>query len=269
MEPVNPYSAPLAISGVAVEAVEQPLTLVGALGAGTSLFFRRLPTLLAITLVIWVPVELIVSYQEYFVLDPDDVLGLLRWTVLSEALIGIIATGGIVSVAAADLHGEERGWLAGLGDGVRAWPRLFATRLVSGLVLIAAAVFFIVPAIYLGIRYSLSDTAAVVEGRAGMNALSRSMELTRGRFLLFLGLCIATVTPVLIANSVIYLPLSWFPEIDHWLISAALTCLIDLLDGWATLVFVAAYMQCLGEQRRAQAQADSELPRQGDVGTVE
>ncbi|MEX0611332.1 MAG: hypothetical protein WD229_04355 [Pirellulales bacterium] len=248
MENVNPYASPLAAGGEAVAAAEQPLTLLGAFRAGTSLYLRRLPTIVALTLSIWVPAELFVSYQEYFVLDPDDVLGVFRWTALTEAVVGIIATGGIISVGEADLRGEHRGWLAGLVDGLRAWPRLFATRLLGGLVLICAAVFLLLPAIYLGVRYSLSDTAAVVERRAGMGALNRSMELTRGRFLVFFGLLVVTLVPLLIAGGVIFLPLLLFPEIDHWLVSAALTCVTDLLYSWMTLVFVAAYVQCRAEE---------------------
>ncbi len=63
---------------------EGPLTLLGALYVGTSLFFRRFPTVAATTLTIWGPLNALISYQEYFVLDPEDVWGMLRLTMLAE-----------------------------------------------------------------------------------------------------------------------------------------------------------------------------------------
>jgi hypothetical protein len=263
MENENPYASPLAAGGEVVAATEQPFTLVGALSTGTSLYLRRFPTMLAITLSVWVPVEVFVSYQEYFVLGPDDLLGMLRWMTLTETLLGIIATGGIISVGVADLQGEQQGWLTGLINGLRAWPRLFATRLVGGLVLLLAAVFFLLPAIYLGVRYSLSDPAAVVERRAGMGALSRSMDLTRGRFLAFLGVWIVTLGPLLTISGILFVPLAFFPELDHWLISAALSCVMDLLGSWMTLVFVAGYVQCRFAERHAEAPDDTLVAPQG------
>jgi hypothetical protein len=251
MEPINPYASPLVAPGEEpMGEADQPLSLLGALNVGTSLFVRRFPTLAAITLVVWAPLEALISYQEYFVLDPDDPLGILGWSVLPQALVGIVAVGGTISVGEAALRGEHRGWLAGLGDGLRGWPRLFSSQLVGGLLLIVAAFFLLLPALYLGVRFALSDCAAIVERRAGMNAINRSMELTRGRFLTFLGLCVVTIVPILSAGSVIFLPLAYFPQYDHWLLSAALACCLDLLETWMTLVFVAAYVQCRAEERR-------------------
>lgn len=251
MEPVNPYAAPQASSeAVSLSAAEQPFTIRGALGEGTWLCFRRFPTLAAVTLSVYMPLELFVSYQEYFVVDPDDTLGVLRWSVLTDGLIGIIAIGGVISVAEAELRGEHRGWLSGLSAGLQGWLRLFSSRFVGGLLMLIAALLFVLPGIYLAIRYSLSDAAAIIEGRAGISAISRSMELTRDRFLAFLGLCLVTVVPVVIFGGVIFMPFAFLPELDHWLVSAALSCVIDLLTSWINVVFVLAYLQCRAEERR-------------------
>jgi hypothetical protein len=114
------------------------------------------------------------------------------------------------------------------------------------------------PALYLGVRFSLSDSAAILERRAGMNAIDRSMTLTRGRFLTFLGLCTITVVPILLAGVVFFLPLAFFPQYDHWLLSAALSCVLDLMEPWMTLVFVAAYVQCVAEERHKTLPATAE-----------
>jgi hypothetical protein len=262
MDPLNPYAAPAAPPGeVGLEPLDQPLTLLGALNVGTSLYFRLFPTLAAISLSVWAPVEFFLTYQEYFVVDPDNALSVFRMAMLADATVGVLATGACISVAAAALRGERRGWLAGLGDGFRNWPRLFGTRLVVGIVLLLAALALIVPALYLAVRYALAESIAVIESQGGTKAIGRSMELTRGRFLVFLGLCAATIVPLLVVGAVVQLPLAMFPAIDHWLLSAALTCLIDLAEPWATLVFVAAYLLCVAEERRGQARVKLEVPK--------
>ena len=261
MDPVNPYAAPREAGGEAPPlAAEQPLSLMGALNVGTSLYLRRFGTWAAITLAIWVPVELFVSYQEYFVLEPDDVAGFLRWSLLAEAFFGIIAVGGTISVGEAALRGEHRGWLAGLGDGLRGWPRIFSSRLIVGIAIVISAFLFLLPALYLAARVSLSDSAAIIERRSGTGAMGRSMELTRGRFLIFFGLCAITIAPMPVAGFLVFLPLDYFPQYDHWLLSTALACLIDLLEPWMTLVFVAAYVQCRAEERRAEGPSPGAEP---------
>ncbi len=265
MDPENPYAAPLIPAGeLPVDAAARPLTLLGALNTGTALYVRRFPTVAAVTLTVWAPLEVLISYLEYFVLDPEDIMGALRLSLMADGLVGIISTGAVISVGEAELRGEQRGWLAGLGDGLRAWPRLFGTRLVSGIALVLAALLFILPAIYFTVRFSLAETTAVIERKVGMNAISRSMELTRGRFLTFLGLCLCTITPILVLGGVTELPLVFYPMIDHWLLSAALTCMLDMATPWILLVFVAAYMHCLAEERREQAvaQGTSDSPTQ-------
>jgi hypothetical protein len=261
MEPVNPYAAPAAASSEAAAAApDQPLSLMAALNTGTSLYLRRFPTWAAMTLAIWLPLELFVSYQEYFVLDPDDVAGVLRWSVLGEAFVGIIAVGGTISVGEAELRGERRGWLSGLGEGLRGWPRIFSSRFVGGLAVLIAALLFLLPALYLGARFSLSDSVAILERRAGTGAVGRSLELTRGRFLIFFALCTITIVPILIAGFVVFLPLQFFPEYNHWVLSAALACVANLLEPWMTLVFVAAYVQCRAEEQRERPSTASAGP---------
>jgi hypothetical protein len=155
-------------------------------------------------------------------------------------------------VSEAALRGERRGWLTGLGDGIHAWPRLFGTRFVAGVALLLAALLLVLPAIYLTARFSLAETVSVVESKVGPKALGRSMQLTRGKFLIYLALCAATAIPALLLGSMIHMPLAMLPQLDHWLLSAALTCVLDLIWTWVTVVFVAAYAHACAQERREQ-----------------
>lgn len=72
---------------------------------------------------------------------------------------------------------------------------------------------------------------------------------------MFLGYYASTIVPLLVVGAVVQVPSAIVPAIDHWLLSAALTCL-DLPMPWATLVFVAAYAQVLDEEQRKGLVAD-------------
>src|SRR5688500_6984108 len=104
MEPVNPYAPPAAAGEAPALASEQPLSVLAALNVGTSLYMRRWPTWAAMQLCIWAPLETLISYQEYFVLDPDDAMGVFRLSMLAEAFVGIISVGGTISVGEAALR---------------------------------------------------------------------------------------------------------------------------------------------------------------------
>ncbi|HEU4427932.1 MAG TPA: hypothetical protein VFT98_04205 [Myxococcota bacterium] len=69
-----------------------------------------------------------------------------------------------------------------LREGVRAWPRLLAVNVFSGLFVGVASLFLVVPGLVLAVRYALASSAAF-EDRCGLLAsLQRSSELSRGRF---------------------------------------------------------------------------------------
>jgi hypothetical protein len=187
------------------------------------------------------------SYVEYFVFDPENVRATFRLAMLMEGLVGIIAVASVILVGAAAMKGEEIAWWRALGQGLAAWPRLFATRLVAGFLLSLSALCFVIPYLYFAPRFSLSDTATVLEGKAGPSAIRRSMRLTQQNYLVYLGLCALTIIPVIVVGIVVQLPLVLFPEINDWLLSASLTWLADLFTPWMTLVFVAAYFAVPGD----------------------
>lgn len=227
MEPINPYAAPSAESA-AMTIAAPPITFGQVLATGTTVFFRRFPAFAAIMLVVWGPVELLQSYLDYYVLDPEDIGASFRLATTLDALFGIIATGAVVQLGVKEMRGEHCPWWSALVLGLRAWPRLFATRLVSGILLLIAALLLILPALYFAVRFSLAETAAVVENRAGTGATNRSMELTRGKFWWYLALAFATVGPQLLFGIAAQMPVIFVPGFDYWVISAGLHLAVGL-----------------------------------------
>src|SRR5262245_32583937 len=239
MEPINPYAAPQA--GPLVDEHRQPavpITLADTLRLGTSLYLANLLSISAITLAFWVPLELTQTYLTYFTLDPDDVGQSFRLTLLCEVVVGIIPESSIMAIAAAALRGQVPSFRLAFVAGFAAWPRVFVTRLTVSISIVLGMVLFIVPGLYIAVRTAVAEPAALIEHRGGMSAPGRSFELTQGRFWRTLGLLCIVYGFLVAVGFVFQIPQVFF---DHWLLSAALAVVIDMLAAWAIVILVTAY----------------------------
>jgi hypothetical protein len=255
MDNVNPYAAPR-MEMPAEHAPVVPATLFGALATGTSLFLSRFPTFAAITLAVWGPLELFQSYCNYFIFDAEDLGASFRLSLILEWLFGIIVAGGVTAIGAAQLEGERLSWWTGVVRGLGAWPRLFGTRFIAGIILALAALLLVLPALYLGVRFAVAEPVAIVERRVGMAAIKRSLALTHGAFFRYLGICLCTIGPFLVLNVATGIPGTLVPELNHWLFDAALMSVLDLAITWTTLVILAAYMGSVIAEQRANEDAE-------------
>jgi hypothetical protein len=238
MDSLNPYAAP-PLERLVEHQPRPMLTFTDVLRTGLSLYTTNFFPVVTVTFVVWIPLELLQSYMEHFVLDDD--WDAFRLSMLLDTLVGIIAAGSVIAIGAAAMKGERLPWWEALRQGFEAWPRMFWTRIVVGILLVLAFFAFILPFIYVGTRLALAESIAVIEGRSGMNAMRRSFELTTGAFWRYLGLTLITVVPVIVLGMVFQIPLALFPEINHWLLSAAISLILDLCMPWMALTFVAAY----------------------------
>ncbi len=64
--------------------------------------------------------------------------------------------------------------------GLNTWWRLFAARFFAGIHILLGLCCFVLPGIYLLLRYAFIDAVVVLEGAGPGQALKRSAELTRG-----------------------------------------------------------------------------------------
>jgi hypothetical protein len=247
MSSINPYASPQVDQhGSQPRAI--PTAVGEILSAGTTLYVNHFWTWVAMVVVVWGPLELAGSYLEYFVIDAEDVGRTFQMNALFEGIFGIVVAGGVIQMGSDAWRGEPISWTRGLAQGLAAWPRLFTTRLVGGIVLILGIVLFIVPGLYVAVRIALADAVSVLERKSGMAALPRSMELTYRKFFRYLALSFVTYGPLIVLSAVHQMPLVMFPEINHWIVAAALTLTIDLATPWIILVFVAAYLSETAEE---------------------
>lgn len=234
----NPYSAPPEIP-----EPNSPVPMQNVFARAGAIYVRGWPYYLGLSLGVWVPLELLSSYLEAFVFEPDDFGSVLKLAILLENTFGAFVTAATLAAAWRSMAGETIRPGNALLCGLLATPRVIAANVVSGLAIAVAFVAFVIPAIYLSFRYLLTDAAAVIEGCGPVSAMNRSMQLTRGR--------LAQVAPVGVAIGVgsicipllCSLPELFFPELENWVAAGLLTTVSDVARIYFVLCFLCLYDQ--------------------------
>jgi hypothetical protein len=212
------------------------------------LYRQHFGVVAAVVIVIWLPLDLLSSYVDYFVFDPDDFRKSFKFARLLDNFVGIIATAGVISIGYTSWIGQRPSFRDALDVGVRSWGRMWWTRFLRGLVLVLGFLLMIIPGIYLLVRLALVEPIAVCERVSGSTAMRRSFELTRGHFwqVFFLGLVFWGL--IIAAMACVVLPIILIPALDHWLVDAATALLADVIAAFATLCLLSAYVSFAGQQ---------------------
>jgi hypothetical protein len=209
----------------------------------------------ALTVAVWLPCELVISYLRAFVHVPEDTFNWIWPGSFVIEFIGIIAVAGVTYLALSVGRGKAAGFREALGAGCEAWWRVFWTRLASGVVMLIGLLLLIVPGIYLMVRLCVADTIAVAERVSGPEAMGRSFDLTKGLFwpacgLVFLLLAILIAPELIIEN-----PARILPALDRWPLDAGMRVLSQLLAAYYAVAMVSAY-EILSERiKRVQGEA--------------
>jgi hypothetical protein len=234
---LNPYESPRTERVVRLP-IETPEGVAGVLRTGVLLYVGNFQAIALLTLIVWGPVELFVSYLEYEAPDPERVQ---IYVMVIEQVLAIIPMAGLMAIGAAAMRGEAATWWQGLQEGLAAWPRMLGTRLIVAVFVLLGSMLCVVPGLYVAVRSILAETAAVIEGRSGMSAPQRSFELTKGKSWHFLAILLAAYGFIYAVAFGLWLPLEAFPEINTWLVAALTYVVRDLLSGLSIQILVAAY----------------------------
>ena len=218
-----------------------PTTVGEILLAGLSLYGANAAAVIGVTVAIWLPIELLQSYYEYFVADASDVGRSFGMTIWIENLLGVIPIASVVAIGNAAMNGERPSIWFGLRSGLEAWPRMVGTRIIVGLITILGLVVFVVPGIYFAVRTTLAEQAAVIERMNPMASTQRSFQLTQGTFWRYFFLDAICVGFMFFVGALTQIPAVIFPEYNHWVLSAILALIVDAVSAWPVLVLVAAY----------------------------
>jgi len=216
------------------------------------LYRKHFGVVAAVIVVIWLPLDLLSSYMDYFVFDPEDVARSFRFSQFLDNFVGIVATAGVIYIGYDSCLGLQPSFGSAMSVGANSWGRMWWTRCLTSIVVVLGLLLLIVPGIYLLVRFALVEPVAVCEGISGTKAMHRSFELTKGHFwqIFFLGLIVGAMVIAVIICAI--LPTIFVPALDHWLVDAAISLFADLIAAFFTFCLLCAYFSFSAEQNMAE-----------------
>jgi hypothetical protein len=204
------------VNGPGGPLLAQPRDLTAIFRDALAVFFRHLGTFLALSAVVVVPVQLIVLGigLEQFTAGYDSSPELAAWVLpglvnllVVTPLISAICIHALHSVAAGGSPRARRS----LVEGFEAFSPIFFAVALAALG-IALGALLLLPGIYLYFRWYFVPQAVVVEGARGPGALTRSAELTRGRWWRTLGIVLMAILAALLPALVLAIPFTAVAE---------------------------------------------------------
>ncbi|MEA2391915.1 MAG: hypothetical protein QOK31_2024 [Solirubrobacteraceae bacterium] len=173
----------------------RPLGIGEKLDAAIKIYLRNAPQLFLTVLVVVVPLQLLAAIVSYGLLSGGNVhngkiYSLSAGSILLAALFSVVIS--IVQAALANAAcfkgvsdayvGNPMSWRESLRFTLPKLGSLVWLSVMVGFLLIIAAIALLVPAIYLGVIWSLAFPVLVVEGLRGTKAMGRSFDLVRGHW---------------------------------------------------------------------------------------
>lgn len=203
------------------------LTIV--LGLALRLWLAHLPRLVAMTLLLWSPIEIVAA------LVPVDRAWLVR-----GALAGLLEPWWTAAVVVLAHDRRRRSLFATLDLARRRYARLIGVRVVLGVRIAAGLIGGVIPGVVLATHYALSEPLAILEGHGPSDCRERSSQLVHDRFwstlLLGLGLFFAQELLELLRDK-----LGSLVESLPW--TTLVGCAIALLSAFAPLCWFAMYRE--------------------------
>jgi hypothetical protein len=168
-------------------------------GTGFSIFLRHAPYFFTLILLVQLPLLLLALL--------GTVLGgagaLLNLMAFSGFLMATPLWNGALMISLGRI--TDRGEIEipeAYRESAMAYPRLLPVYMLCMLAVLAGSFFFILPGVFLGLRFCLAPFASLFEKLDGVAALRRSWDLTGGRLLELLLYFLVPVLPGLMLQAI-------------------------------------------------------------------
>jgi hypothetical protein len=145
------------------------------------LLLAHLDLFTQIALTVWLPALLTASYQDFFAAGERGTPRGLAVVLATEVVLGPLVAAATIAALARFARGLPASYWQVMSEGLGAWRRLFAVRVVTGLLIAGGLLLLIVPGLVMLVRYAVVDSVAVLEGAGPTEARRRSLELTAGQ----------------------------------------------------------------------------------------
>jgi Membrane domain of glycerophosphoryl diester phosphodiesterase len=191
--------------------LERPRNAGELLGDSLGIYFRNFLLLVGGAAVVVVPIELILLGfgLKQFTADPDaslssgaQVMDVLVMYAVVAPLVTAIVVGLLRSLGA----GQRPRFGATVVSALEAFTPLFITLVIAAAGISIGLIVFIVPGIYLAVRWTFAAQAVLLDKVRGAAALQRSSELTTGHWWRVFGVLLLAGLVAVVVTAVVGLP---------------------------------------------------------------
>lgn len=239
-----------------VTRVNSPL-MNDILATSLRLYGRYFVVILGLVLTIGLPCQVLASYAAYEIYGRENIVAAAQSNLLIELVFGIVVTGGILQALFIDRMDRRARFLECLSMAITHWFRLAWTNFIATLLIVFSATLiflpigpdfvrwlFLIPAIYLSVRFSLALVVVVAEDEWGWVALRRSAALTSEKFWTVLGLGLFVFVPIQALGILGVRMLQTNPAYDTWLFTSAFGLVLKLIAAIIPITFFVLYEHC-------------------------
>lgn len=223
----------------------EPLTGVGAvLRQSWRAYRKEFPTIAMLALIVFGPVEVLKNYFLHATNQQDNFQMVMRLDMWIGGILGALLCPAVIFAVMWRFRcGEEPEIGRSLRWGVRQWARTFGYRFLASVAIVIGFILLIIPGILIAVLFSLVSPVVAVEGDAQSSVLQRSRELAGKHGWKILGACTAAFVVYLgiaIGVGAFYGVLSYFG--DHWILSAAVDCAMDIGFAYFDVLLLCLYL---------------------------
>lgn len=197
--------------------LSRPRDLGQLVSDGFTLYLRHFGIFVAIAAAVVIPVEVIVSgiglEQITSGFDEDPTVAETAIPLAVSYLVTTpLITGMIIYALLQAAGGQVPSTRGSITAGLDVFAPVFLAVIIAAAGIAAGLFVFILPGVYLAVRWYFVAQAVVIDGRRGPDALARSGELVRGQWWRVFGIAIVVNILVAIPAALVGLPLSLAAE---------------------------------------------------------
>jgi hypothetical protein len=161
-----------------MELNEKHLPLGAILSISWNIVKRHILTILAVTLIIYIPIEILLCLIPFDKLDSyHSFTSYVRVTQVLELLFGVLATMGIAFLVENHIQGRTLGAGDVLKKAVNRWPSAVGTNIIAGLIIMGLTLLLIIPGVIWSVYYIFRTFVVVLRMKSGSEALKYSKSL--------------------------------------------------------------------------------------------
>jgi hypothetical protein len=221
------------------------------------LFTGHFGLVLAVTLSVMAPVNLIVNALSYYVLEADDLSSYWCLTSLAETVAGPLCAAALIFAFARSRRGELTTFGEAMAGGARVWFKVIVAWIIPGILMALGLVALIVPGVVLAVRYALITPVVVLEEDVSIGqARHRSTALVRGVGWQLFAAALLSFLAVMAFAALAGVPALWW---DAMWISWVGDCAIDVAFAFVTALLFVYYADAVERERQTASPGDVPL----------